>query len=87
MKGWWVRYKFCILASMAYGLDGRGPRTAVVSWGVSASFRRSYLSDLPAETPDRTLVRASASVESVEIGTELWVIASRTRQESSAHAN
>ena len=28
MKGWWVRYKFCSLASMAYGRARRGARTA-----------------------------------------------------------
>ncbi len=31
MKGWWVRYKFVDCASMAYGLDGRGPRGVCVS--------------------------------------------------------
>ena len=45
MKGWWVRYKFCICR--VDGVQGRRARTAVVTWGFllnsAVATRPSYL--------------------------------------------
>ena len=89
MRGWWVRYKFCIWrvdgVRARWTGAGRGPRGGEL--GVSAIFRRSYLSELPPKAPERTLAAASCDRRIRADRQSLRQTGRHTRQESSAGGN